>query len=57
MVRRVPTAVVEVGEDAEPVDGDVGAVDEDVVEPLAGMGRFEVVNVVRGPWGWSASER
>ena len=57
MVRRVPAALVEVGEDAEPVDADGGAVDEDVVEPLARLGRFEVVNVVRGPWGWSASER
>ena len=38
VVRGVPTAVVEVGEDAEPVDADVGALDEDVVEPLAGLG-------------------
>jgi hypothetical protein len=56
VVRRVPTAAVEVGDHAEPVDGDVGA-SEDVVEPLAGWGTSKSLNVVRGPWGWSASER
>ena len=42
MVRRVPTAVVEVGNDAEPADADGGA-GEDVVDPLARLGRLEVV--------------
>jgi hypothetical protein len=43
VVRWVPAALVEVGEDAEPVDADGGAVDEDGVEPLAGLGRLEIV--------------